>query len=85
MTTWEPWSNGMNQSEIACRLPQCDPTPHWGGILPPSYQGYFLLVLLVVMVVGFVYFLIVVGVGKKEKIETPPEPPQEPRSKGKRK
>ena len=87
--TWEPWTNGLNQSEISCKMPQCNPDPGWSIWQYLGIDGVTGWVFLIIAITGFIVilialYLIAVEYGIPEK--KPEEKKElEPKSKGKRK
>lgn len=82
----------INQSEIACQMPKCNPEAGWsiwqylGDSGVATYQGWFFLIFVVIgfIAILFALFLIAVEYGAPKKTAEEKKD-LEPRSKGKRK
>ncbi len=91
--TWETWTNGLNQSEISCKLPGCNPEGGWSiwqyfgdHTFVTNVQGWLFLIFTLVGIIAIIVGFCLISTGYLEP-ETKPEEKKEPEkiSKGKRK
>ena len=91
---WETWTNNLNQSEIACKLPGCQPESGWSiwkyfgdHTFVTNVQGWIFLIFVIVGIIAIFVGFYLISTGQMEpegKQEIKKEEPVKI-SKGKRK